>query len=218
MILTFDTVSFLFADRMDKKAFRNAYMKNRRALHPDELEALSARIASKFFSLALDSVRYLHIYYPIPGKQEIDSLLISERIRKEKPHIQLVLPKSDLISCTLKHFCWNDHTQLAMNEWGITEPLSGEEVSPELLDLIVIPLLACDMEGNRLGYGKGFYDRFLATCRPEALKVGLSYFEPQEATIPHEPHDIPLDVCVTPDRVWRFKHPTQREPDNDLNE
>jgi len=201
----------------DKKALRSAYMKKRREFHVDELEMLSERIASRFFSLALGNVRYFHIYYPIPGKQEIDSLLISERIRRDYKQIELVLPKSDLSSCTLRHIRWDDSTPLAMNAWGITEPLSGEEIPAEILDLIVIPLLACDVEGNRLGYGKGFYDRFLATCRPDALKVGLSYFEPQETIIPHESHDIPLDACITPERIWNFKHPARQERDNDLS-
>lgn len=201
----------------DKKALRNAYMKKRKEFHPDELEMLSERIASRFFSLALDSIRYIHIYYPIPGKREIDSLFISERVRQDYKQIKLVLPKSDLSSCTLMHIQWDESTPLAMNAWGITEPLSGEEVPAEILDLIVIPLLVCDVEGNRLGYGKGFYDRFLATCRPNALKVGLSCFEPLEAIIPHENHDIPLDACITPEKLWHFTHPARRERDNDLN-
>ncbi|WP_407429988.1 5-formyltetrahydrofolate cyclo-ligase [Arcticibacter sp.] len=199
----------------DKKALRSAYIKKRKELHPEELEVLSERIAANFFSLSLGHVRYLHIYYPIPGKQEIDSLFIGERIRRDFKPIKLVLPKSDLRSCTLKHILWEDSTPLAMNAWGITEPLSGEEVSAETLDLIIIPLLACDSEGNRLGYGKGFYDRFLATCRQDALKVGLSYFEPQGEVIPHENHDIPLDLCVTPERIHYFKPPAQRERGND---
>lgn len=199
----------------DKKALRNIYVKKRKELHPDELEALSEKIASRFFSISLKDIRYLHIYYPIPGKQEIDSLYISERLRREYESIKLVLPKSDLSNCTLKHICWNNSTPLSMNAWGITEPLFGEEVQADMLDLIVIPLLACDVKGNRLGYGKGFYDRFLASCRPDALKVGISCFEPQETIIPHENHDIPLDVCITPEKLWLFRHPAQQELDND---
>lgn len=202
----------------DKRALRSAYMEKRKALQPEQLEALSERIASTFFSLPLDNVRYLHIYYPIPGKHEIDSLYITERIKLHYKQIRIVLPKSDLVSCTLKHIRWDDSTPLAMNAWGITEPLSGEEVPAKKLDLIVIPLLACDVEGNRLGYGKGFYDRFLATCRPNALKVGLSYFDPVNAVIPHEPHDIRLDICVTPEKVWHFTRLAQPTPDNDPSE
>lgn len=202
----------------DKSALRSAYIEKRRALRPEQLKAFSERIALLFFSLPLGNVRYLHIYYPIPGKHEIDTLFITERIRLDYKEIQLILPKSDLVSCTLKHICWDDSTPLAMNSWGITEPLSGKEVTAKKLDLIVIPLLACDVEGNRLGYGKGFYDRFLASCRPDALKVGLSYFAPQETIIPHESHDMRLDVCVTPEKVWDFTRPAQPIPDNDRSE
>lgn len=201
----------------DKKALRNAYVKRRRDLHPDDLEALSEAIAARFFSISLENIRYLHIYYPIPGKQEVDSLYICERIRREFENINLVLPKSDRSNCTLKHILWNKFTPLAMNAWGITEPISGEEVQANMLDLIVVPLLGYDVEGNRLGYGKGFYDRFMASCRPDVLKVGLSCFEPQKIIIPHENHDIPLDICITPEKIWHFKHPTQPKQGNDLS-
>jgi 5-formyltetrahydrofolate cyclo-ligase len=64
--------------------------------------------------------------------------------------------------------------------------------------------LACDRHGHRVGYGKGFYDKFLAQCRPETLKIGVSYFDPLLDPILTDPTDVALDYCITPTRVWRF--------------
>ena len=71
-------------------------------------------------------------------------------------------------------------------------------------DLIIVPLLAVDAQGHRVGYGKGFYDRFLSKCRPDCLKVGLNYFEPDERIVDVGEHDIKLDACVTPTEVFCF--------------
>jgi 5-formyltetrahydrofolate cyclo-ligase len=91
-----------------------------------------------------------------------------------------------------------------MNSWGITEPESGELVSPKCLDMVLVPLLVFDKQGKRVGYGKGFYDRFLSQCRSNVLKVGLSYFKPIEKIGDADTYDIPLDICVTPDEIWYF--------------
>jgi 5-formyltetrahydrofolate cyclo-ligase len=62
-----------------------------------------------------------------------------------------------------------------------------------------------DSTGHRIGYGKGYYDRFLRTCRPECKKIGLSFFEVMEETIADAgEHDIPLDACITPTQLVQF--------------
>lgn len=200
-----------------KKHLREFYLAKRKEMHPDALERLSGQIAEKFFSLKLDHVKFLHIYYPIVGKHEINALLIAEEVRKNYPGIHLVLSKSDLKDCSLKHIVWEESTALTMNAWGVTEPLSGEPVSPGQLDIIVLPLLAYDKEGNRLGYGKGFYDRFLKECRADALKIGISLFPPEEELLEHQSHDVPLDMCITPKKVWQFKPGAPLTRGNDPN-
>lgn len=115
-----------------------------------------------------------------------------------------MLSKASKSDNTLMHILWEEDTPLAMNSWGITEPEYGEEVLPEQLDMILIPLLVFDRKGNRIGYGKGFYDRFLAKCRHDAIKVGLSCFEPAEEISDVDQYDVPLDLCITPGKIWYF--------------
>ena len=70
--------------------------------------------------------------------------------------------------------------------------------------MVLVPLLCFDESGHRVGYGKGFYDRFLTKCRPDTQKVGLSYFPPVKEITDADSFDIRLDLCLTPEKVWRF--------------
>lgn len=189
---------------MDKDALRRSYLQRRKDLSPAELEEHSERIAHRFMELPLGNIDFIHIFYPIVGKAEVDTLKIAERVRIANPRIKLVLSRVDPKAHTLSHVIWDEHTALAVNSWGITEPENGIAVLPGQLDIILIPLLAFDKRGNRVGYGKGFYDRFLSACRPDAQKIGLSFFDPTDGVIDVNPHDIPLDACITPERVWWF--------------
>lgn len=189
---------------MNKKELRKLYLDKRRNLLPDELETLSIAIVDRFNELSFGSINYVHLYYPITGKQEFNSLLLKSYLEQHYPQIQFALPKSNIVNNTLTTVLWEPHTPLAMNQWGITEPEYGTEIPSELVDTVIVPLLAFDRYGNRLGYGKGFYDRFLSECRPDVLKIGVSYFEPEEKLEEINDFDISLDVCVTPGTVWRF--------------
>ena len=74
----------------------------------------------------------------------------------------------------------------------------------ENLDLIFIPLLAYDLEGHRVGYGKGYYDRFLKLTNKSSLKIGLSFFDPINKIQDIDDNDVKLDYCITPTQVHKF--------------
>ena len=103
----------------------------------------------------------------------------------------------------LTHFLLTDSTALQLNAYGIPEPIEGIEVAVEKLDVVFVPLLAFDHHGNRVGYGQGFYDRFLKQCRPDAIKIGLSFFDPLDSIETNE-NDVRLDMVVTPNQVYNF--------------
>ncbi len=188
---------------MLKKDLRKQYEQKRMQLSAAEVDELSLLIVQRFAAVSFDDIKYLHVFYPMVGRHEFNSLLLVEQIRKRYPGVNLVLPKSDLQDHSLKHILWDESSPLSMNSWGITEPESGAEIAAEEIDMVIVPLLAFDLKGNRLGYGKGFYDRFLAGCRADTKKIGVSFFPPEEFLEP-APHDIPLDICITPGKVWKF--------------
>ena len=107
---------------------------------------------------------------------------------------------------SLKHLYWKQGEVLIENKWGIPEPdpLSSEEAAVADIDLVIVPLLAYDLKGHRVGYGAGFYDRFLADCRDETLIVGLSHFDPEDQWIKSEDYDIDLDWCITSNKAYKF--------------
>lgn len=103
----------------------------------------------------------------------------------------------------MENIYFENDNQLEKVRWDILEPIRGTRTPSEKIDLVVVPLLAFDLQGHRVGYGKGFYDRFLKECQPNCKKVGLSLFEPVEA-IEYSENDIQLSLCITPSEIYRF--------------
>jgi 5-formyltetrahydrofolate cyclo-ligase len=118
--------------------------------------------------------------------------------------LHIVLPKADPKTFAMAHYLYNEQTNLQLNEWGVSEPADGETVAPTLIDMVIIPLIAFDEKGYRVGYGKGFYDRFLAQCRKNTVKIGLSIEAPVPKITDINQYDIPMDYCLTPEKIWRF--------------
>src|SRR5690606_39656942 len=107
---------------------------------------------------------------------EPDTISFISWIREYSPHIHLVTSQSDFKTGEMKHYLLEDTTQLVENHWGILEPLVGEAIAEEMLDVILVPLLVVDSRGNRVGYGNGLYDRFMVNCREDVLTSESSLF------------------------------------------
>jgi 5-formyltetrahydrofolate cyclo-ligase len=190
---------------MTKKELRTRYLQKRNALSEAEYGQLTFQLYQNFFShVDLSFISVLHTFLPIPSKKEVDTWLIIDRIKREFPHIRISIPKVNPQTGVFDSFYFEGLHQLTMNEWGIQEPRQGIPTEPEKVDLVLIPLLAYDKKGHRVGYGKGFYDKFLATCRPDCKKIGLSLFEAEEKIKDANELDIKMDQCVTPHAVINF--------------
>jgi 5-formyltetrahydrofolate cyclo-ligase len=188
---------------MRKDELRKIYLAKRNALSESERQNLSNKLCDLFFSTVdLSLLKVIHIYLPIEAKQEPDTWLIINRIRKEFPHIRISIPKIEREQ--LESIIFEGLHQLEKDSWGISEPKQGVTTPTEEIDLVIVPMLAFDKLGHRVGYGKGFYDRFLKNCRSDCKKIGLSFFEPEEKIEDSNPLDIPLHLALTPKRVFQF--------------
>lgn len=190
---------------MLKAVLRQEALRRRSLCPAEEVKLRSQRICDLFFAtFSLEGTRLLHLFLPIRRYKELDTWLLIDRLRREYPAVAIAVPVADLQQTSLSHCLLQPGTVLAENRWGISEPVGAVEVSPEVIDMVLLPLLAFDDQGNRVGYGKGFYDRFLAQCRPGVLKIGLSLEPPvRQITDPH-PLDVSLDYAVTPEQVYSF--------------
>ncbi len=190
--------------KKDKDVLRQTFLARRQALTSEQLSAFNQQICQLLIEfISWDQIKVMHLYLAIIGKNEVDTYPIVNHIRANHKQIEIAVPKVAPGGDFLNHYFLEPTTQLEANKWGIPEPVEAKPVPVEQFDLVLVPMLAFDKSGNRIGYGKGHYDRFLAQCRPDSLKIGLSYFDPVEG-IEVEPTDVAMDVVVTPRRVWEF--------------
>jgi 5,10-methenyltetrahydrofolate synthetase len=189
---------------MTKDEIRKSFLAKRTALSETEVANFSRAICDHFFSsIDLSFLKIAHIFLPIPQKKEPDTWLIIERIRREFSNIQLSLPK--VVNDQLENYRFEGMHQLEQNKWGIWEPKQGVLTPTTKIDLVLVPLLAVDSTGHRVGYGKGFYDRFLKSCRPDCKKIGLSFFDPIDKIDDLDDHDIPLTAVIAPNGFKSFQ-------------
>ena len=185
---------------MNKIEARKKYLDLRKKLDNVQIISKSISISNNLQDLPIWEHNFYHIYLPIKEKNEVDTMPIINILNNKKKKV--LIPKSDFNNTTMKSFLLNDNTVLKKNNYGITEPINNEEFLGKI-DVIFIPLVAYDLIGNRVGYGKGFYDKFLRNQNNKILRVGLSFFNP-EKRIKIDEHDENLDFCVTPNRIFSF--------------
>lgn len=180
---------------MNKKELRKKYKTKREKLTFEEIEDKSLAIANQLLQLDIWNKTYYHIFLPIEEQKEVNTEYILQILAgKDK---EVVISKSNFETTTMTHFLLTDNTKIKKNKYNIPEPIDGIEVPSNKIDVVFIPLLAYDKQGNRVGYGKGFYDAFLKTCKPNVIKIGLSFFEPEDYIDDIHSNDIKLDYCIT---------------------
>ncbi len=188
---------------MIKSELRHAYMAKRRSLTPDELAVGSEKIAQNFFdNTDLRDVSLLHCFIPIDRFNEIDTTHILDRLWRDFPDVKTLAPRMGISSSGIESVIFHSFTELVPNQWGIREPTQAEQVPASMIDMVLVPLLCFDTKGQRVGYGKGFYDRFLSKCRADCSRIGLSYFPPVTAIDDVGPHDVALELIVTPTELF----------------
>jgi len=152
----------------------------------------SEKIGEKFLSLpVVKNAKSIMFYYP--HKNEVDTLPIIQNLIGKKIILLPVVKGKDLYPVSIK-----DLSNLKDGYAGIKEPV-GEPFNPKLIDIVVVPAVAFDKHGYRLGYGKGYYDRFLT--KTDALKIGFAYDFQILDKIDSEQHDIPVDIIITPTKI-----------------
>ena len=187
---------------MKKSELRAHYKSLRNELSTKQVDDLSLQIANSALKLPLWKHSFFHVFLTIePLKEVRTDPIISILLGKDK---HVVVSKSNFKTRSMSHVLLQDNTILKPNWWNIPEPENGITIHNEQIEVVFVPLVTFDAKGNRVGYGKGFYDEFLKNCSKDTLKIGLSFFEAEAVIHDIESHDVPLDFCVTPNKVYTF--------------
>ena len=185
---------------MIKAELRKLYLEKRKTLSNDEVLILSKKILENFIlQFNVIENQSVHVFLPIKKFNEIETKFLIEYFWNRK--VNVFVPKifkNKIISVKL-----TPETVLKENSWGILEPISNENECSNF-DFVITPLLYCDKKGNRIGYGKGFYDEFFRTINADAKKIGVNYFPPIESIDDVSDFDVKLDYLVTPVETLSF--------------
>ena len=187
---------------MDKFTARNKYQTLRSDLSRNKILDLSVKIANNCLDLDIWNNKNYHIFLSIDKKNEVDTKPIIDILDGRQKNI--IVPKSDIKALTLKNYLLSEEVIFEENEYGIPEPINGIQIKSDIIDVVFVPLLAYDSKGNRVGYGKGFYDKFLQILDSKTIKIGLSFFPPEELIKNIDEKDIKLDYCVSPEKIFNF--------------
>tara|TARA_B100001989_G_C24339259_1_gene364176 strand:+ start:64 stop:594 length:531 start_codon:yes stop_codon:yes gene_type:complete len=175
-------------------------MKKRAEVSSLKSEDLSIEVANQLLNLGIWDFDNFHVFMGVNKLKEINTSFIISILQGRDKNI--IIPK--VISGEhLDHYLLTDSTKLKQNLWNILEPVNGIKVAPNKIQVVFVPLLAYDLYGNRVGYGKGYYDKFLAQCGEKCIKIGLSFFEPVKKILSSS-QDIKLNYCVTPNKIYKF--------------
>ncbi len=186
---------------MTKHELRRSALEARKALTEEAVADFSLAIANKLLDLPIWTYKVYHLFMSIAHQKEVqtDPIITLLQAKDKVIAVPKMQPKG-----VLKHYLLEDETRFELHRFGVPEPVDAKEIAATEIDVVFVPLLCFDADGNRLGYGKGYYDQFLAQAKPGALFVGLSLLEKTETALQPEAHDVRLHYAVTPNAVYRF--------------
>lgn len=181
---------------MLKNSLRKTYKQKRISLSEEEKNNLQNNIYQQLFKLDFTAVKTIHLFLSMDKFNEINTQPIIDFFRSIDK--QIAVSVCDFSNNTLKHYLLTENTQLSVNKFGVPEPVNATKITPQELDIIFVPMLISDKKNYRVGYGKGFYDRFLAECRADCKTIGLNFFKPIEKITDTHQFDVPLDIVIYP--------------------
>lgn len=187
---------------MNKKSLRNLFKKKRQEISKTELETISKQVRLQLTNHFEFKNKLVNVFLPIERFKEIDLSLLIDDIQGRGG--QVCLNKSDFKNNTITPYLYSEFSHIQTNRYGIPEPIEGSEIHLNYIDFVIVPLLTFDQNGHRVGYGKGFYDGFLASFDSNTLFIGVCHFDEPSHITDLGDHDVQLHYIITPKRVYKF--------------
>lgn len=184
---------------MDKNTLRSVYLEKRKRLSEAEFEKRNKLLTKEFIKFFEEHhFKSVHIYIPIKKNKEPDTFPLIQYLWTERPQVDVITAISDLKSPTMQHVKITKHTTFLENKWSIPEPKDGAPYPVDKIECVLVPMIVGSKSGHRIGYGKGYYDRFLARCNPTTLLVGITIGPMLEGALYIDQFDIPMHYMITP--------------------
>ena len=186
-------------NKEEKKNLRNVILDKRNSIDNNRKEEMDRELFNKIINLDLyKEAKNIFIYLSFGS--EIDTKPIIDRALEEGKEVYI--PKVYKVNREMKAIRLNSFDDLEENSMGILEPKDDSNfIAKENIDLIIVPGAVFDLEGNRIGYGGGYYDRFLSNIKDKRNKVVLAYDLQVVDNIEAEEHDVKVDYIVTNSRI-----------------
>ncbi|MBC7868135.1 MAG: 5-formyltetrahydrofolate cyclo-ligase [Gloeobacteraceae cyanobacterium ES-bin-316] len=189
---------------MHKEELRKVYLQKRAELSAAQKTKAEDLMLIQFQKLDIDIPSLIMTYAASSKMNEFDPQLITDYCYFKNPDQVLFYPVIHPTAPEMLSVIVDDETRFEPNRFGISEPVNATPMFPEEIDLIIVPLLAYSVKGHRVGYGKGYYDRFLKQCKNDVVKIGFSYFEAEPIITGTNRYDVKLDYCISPQRIYSF--------------
>lgn len=188
---------------MTKASLRKAYLARRQALDESSYQQQSRQIQERFLQ-QFDLAQYasIHIYLSVAERREVATWGMVQTLFSRYPEVVVAAPQLTGKPGRIASRIITPQTTFQTHPWGVQEPVEGPLIDAASFDLVILPVIAFDKQGHRVGYGKGHYDRFLTQCKPTITRVGLCFEDPVPAITDLHAHDLPVDYCITPRQVW----------------
>lgn len=187
---------------MLKSIARKELLEKRKLLADSDCLKMDDLLLIQLQKMDWSAIEYIGNFFPNEAQSEPNSLLLVKYLKYLIPNCTIAYPKINAADFSMDFYEETD--QIQPNQWGIQEPLPTHIIDPIKLDAILVPLIGFDLIGQRIGFGKGFYDRYFARCTTTTKRIGISYFDPLPIIEDTHQFDVPLTHCITPWKLYEF--------------
>ncbi|WP_258102799.1 5-formyltetrahydrofolate cyclo-ligase [Marinoscillum sp. MHG1-6] len=185
-----------------KAKVRKGTLINRRLLSTQVWEERCLQVEAHLIRFVQEKgIHSCHIFLPIKRNNEFDSWDLVRKL--DQSGVKVMISVSDFSNHTMGHYYYSSRVNFESNAFDIPEPVDALPADISTVEMVLIPLLAADKKGHRIGYGKGFYDRLLSDMPKNVLKMGVNLAPLFDAFSFAEAHDVRLDFCVTPQEIYQ---------------
>lgn len=187
---------------MLKSTARKELLAKRQALSEADCIKLDDLLLIQLQKMDWSSTSVMGSFYPSDSHAEPNALLLIKYLKYSIQGLKVAYPVINDLDASMEFY--QETEELSINKWGIHEPLPLHIISPNELDSFLVPLVGFDLLGHRIGFGKGYYDRYFARLNHPVKRVGISYFEPIAKLEDTHQFDVPLSHCITPWNIYEF--------------